>query len=158
MHFIDDVDPIGAPKRREFDVFAKLPDVVHPGIRGAVDLDDVNRVATRYFQATLALAAGFRGRPPSTLLRTPLRPVGSAQGFAPPAIQCLGQNPGGRGLAHPTHSGKEISMGNLLPEDGVPQRLYDVRLPDQLFKCARTKFSGGNLIFHHSSCVTRFIT
>ncbi len=48
-------------------------------------------------------------------------------------------------------------MGHLLLKDGVSQRLDHVRLPNQLFKRARTKFSGGNLVFHHSSRVTRVI-
>ena len=138
VHFVDDIDPVGPPEGRKFDVFAKLPDVVHPGVRGAIDFNDVNRVATRNFETTLALPAGFRGR---TLF----------------AIQRLGQYTGGRSFAHPAHAGKEIGMGHLLPKDGIPQRLNDVRLPDQLFKRARTKFSGGNLVFHHSSCVTRII-
>ena len=131
VDFVDDVDPIGAPERRKFDVFTKFPDVVHAGIRGAVDLDDVNRVAARNFQTTLALPARLRGR---TFF----------------AIQRLGQDTRGRGLAHAAHAGEEIRMGHLLAEDRVPQRLHDVRLPDQLFECARTKFSGGNLVFHHS--------
>lgn len=41
MDFIDDINAVVPPERREFDVLADLPDIIDTGIRGAVDLDHV---------------------------------------------------------------------------------------------------------------------
>ena len=42
VHFVNDADPVHAAKRRELDVFADFPDVIHARIRRAVNLDDVH--------------------------------------------------------------------------------------------------------------------
>ncbi len=47
------------------------------------------------------------------------------------AVQGLGQDSGGRGLAHPAGAGEQIGVADAIGRDGVRQRLGDVLLADQ---------------------------
>ena len=53
------------------------------------------------------------------------------------AIQRLGQDSGGRGLAHAAGAGEEIGMADAIGRDRVRQRLGDVFLADQFVERLR---------------------
>src|SRR5262249_43675562 len=50
------------------------------------------------------------------------------------AVEGLGEDPGGRGLANATGAGEEVSVGDAIALQRVLQRAGDVFLPDQFGK------------------------
>ena len=61
MDFVDDIDPIGAMKRRKFHVLSQFSHIVHPGVRRSVNFDDIDGITTSNFHATGASATGLTG-------------------------------------------------------------------------------------------------
>ncbi len=129
MHFVDNIDSILPPERRELHILTNLADVVHAGVRGPVDLDHIHRRPLRNLLTICAGVAGSAGRP---LL----------------AIEGFGHDPGDRRFTDPARAGKEKRMGDPLRRDRIHQRLYDVRLSDHIVKRPGPVFSRGNLVIH----------
>src|SRR5688572_21283917 len=62
VHFVDDVDFEAAVRRLIANVLDDLADLIDTAVRGAVDFENIDRVALRDLPAVTALAAGRRGR------------------------------------------------------------------------------------------------
>ena len=132
MHFVDDEDleaPLGRPCVGHR---VQLTDVVNPGGRGGVDLQHVEEPPLADADAGLADAARF-GR-------------GAARAIGTDTVQPLGDDPRGRGLAHPAHPGHDESMRDPVRRKGVLQRPHHRLLPDQVGKGGGPVLAGKNLI------------
>jgi len=122
VDFVDDIDSVGTMERRKFDIFPKFPNIVHAGIRGPVNLNHIDGIATGYFHATWAGATGVAGRALFTV-----------EGF--------GQYAGDGGFSDSPHAGEDISMGYPLAVDRIGQRLHDMSLPQDFVEAGRSVFS-----------------
>ena len=131
VDFVDDVDPVRAMKRCEFDVFTQFTDIVHAGVRRSVNLDDIHRVAPGDFNATWA---GSTGMACGTLF----------------TVKGLGQDARDSGFADSPHAGEDIGMGDAFAVDRIGECLHDMGLPQDFLKIGRAVFSCGNLKFHNS--------
>ena len=129
VDLIDDVDLEAVPGRRVAGALAKLANVVHAGIGGGVDFQDVQAVGGGDLGAGDALGARLVGR---SLL--------TVQGF--------GQNPGRGGLSHSPHARKEEGMGDASAPEGVPERPRDRLLSCDLVEGLRTPFPCQNHVAH----------
>ena len=129
MDFIDDIDAVRSSKRSKLHILADFTDVVHARIGGAVDLDDINRVALRDL---LTISAGRARRS-----RWPLF-----------TVERFRENSGDGGLADAARPGKQIGLRNPFRGDRVDQRLHDMRLTDHVVEGPRAVFSGGDLVIH----------
>src|SRR5437016_584392 len=127
------------PERRELDVLAEFPHVIHPGIRGAVNLDDVHGDALGDFQTVGTFPTGGAG---GTTL----------------AVERFGQQARHRRLADPARPGKEKRVRDPLRGDGVHEHLHDMRLADHIVEHARPVFSRRNLVIHGSWRARRRLT
>src|SRR2546427_4448648 len=127
------------PERRELDVLAEFPHVIHPGIRGAVNLDDVHGDALGDFQTVGTCPTGGAG---GTTL----------------AVERFGQQARHRRLADPARPGKEKRVRDPLRGDGVHEHLHDMRLADHIVEHARPVFSRRNLVIHGSWRARRRLT
>lgn len=123
MDFIDDINAVVPPERREFDVLADLPDIIDTGIRGAVDLDHV------YGRALGDLRAVRAG-----VTRAARRALFTVEG--------LGQDPGDRGLPDAACTGKQERVSDAFGRNGVHQRLDDVPLANHIVEGPGAIFSG----------------
>ena len=72
--------------------------------------------------------------------------VGPPFPSGPMHVQCLGNEPRGRGFAHPADPRKQEGMGDSAAGDGVAQSLDHRVLADQLGKGLRTIFAGEDAI------------
>jgi len=113
VHFVNDVDFVAAFTGPEAHLLAQLADVVYAVVAGRVDLDQVEHAPFVDGDAGGALVAG-------ALL------------FGGGAVEGLGQDAGGAGLACATRSGEEIRMRDAVLTQGVAQGLHDMLLPDHL--------------------------
>ena len=132
VHFVDDVDLVAALRRGVADVVAQLAHVVDAVVARAVDLDARRGVAGGDLLAVVADAAGRGGR-------------------ALHAVERLGEDARGRGLADAARPDEEIGVGEAVLLDRVLQRLRDVVLPDQIVKRLRPIFARENLVAHVSN-------
>ena len=136
MHFVDDVDlefPLG---RRVTNVLAQLAHLFDAVVARAVDLEHVETVAAGDFLAAVAHAAGRDGRPVH-------------------AVERLGQDARGRGLADAARADEKIGVGEPILLDRVLERARDVLLADEVVERLRPIFSRENLIAHAPNLVRR---
>jgi hypothetical protein len=87
VHFVDQIDAELSVRRKKADILAQLAHLLDAIVAGPIDLENIEAVAGRDFTARVALAARRLGRPLH-------------------AIQRLGKNARGRGLAHPARTDK----------------------------------------------------
>ncbi len=117
VRLVDDVDLVAAAHRREERLLAQVAGVVHPTVRGGVDLDDVDGAGTAAGQVDAAVAdpagVGHRG---------------------PVAVEGAGQDPGRGGLATAARAREEIGVVDPVVGQGSAQRRRDVVLTDDLGK------------------------
>ena len=92
--FVEDVDLVLALDRGEGDLVADVADVVDAAVAGGVHLDDVEGGAGADGDAAVALAAGVGGR-------------------SLDAVERLGQQLGGRGLARAAGAREKIGVADL---------------------------------------------
>ena len=118
VDFVDDVDLESRPAGPHVDVLPQLADLVDAAVAGPVDLQHVHVVARADALADVALVAGDGRR-------------------ALDAVQGLGQDPGGGGLAHAPGPGEQVGMADAVRGDRVGQCLGDVLLADQLLEGLR---------------------
>ena len=100
---------------RLFIVCPAIASVVDAAVRGRVNLDDVEVLALADRDALLARATGLSGR---TLL----------------AVDHLGQDPGGRGLAGSARSAEQERVGETPLANRAGERPHDVVLPEDLVR------------------------
>ena len=110
-------------------VLDDLADLVDAPVRGAVDLVDVEGASLVDLRATGTLVAR-RGR-------------GSVE-----AIQGLGQDARGAGLAHAADPGEQVAMGDAAALDSVGEHTGDVLLPHHVRKALGTPLTGQDEIRH----------
>ena len=118
VDFVDDVDLVA---RRDRGIAHRLDDLAHvvdPGVARGVHLDDVDMAPLGDRDARLAH--------PARVDRRPALPVGAD------AVERLGDQPRGRGLADPAHPGQQEGMRDPPAGDGIAQRGDHRVLPDQL--------------------------
>ncbi len=118
---VDDVDLETARHRRVEGALAQVPRVVHPPVRGRVNLDHVDAAGPgrRQGDAGSADPAGVRSR----------------AGFA---VQRAGQDPGAGGLAAAARTAEQIGMMHPAAAQRLPQRFCDVILAFDLGESGRT--------------------
>jgi hypothetical protein len=95
MHFVDDIDFKLALRRRELYVLPQCPYLVYAAVRSAVNLDNIKAAPLTYLQTRGTSLAGFYSRAVFT-------------------VKGLSENTGGRGLAYPSGTGKDIGMGETV--------------------------------------------
>jgi hypothetical protein len=127
VDFVDNIDLVARRHRRVADLFDDLAHVVHAGIGGRVHLDHVDMAALGNRSAGFAHAARVDGRP-----ALPVRPD---------AVQRLGDQPRGRGLADPAHARHQEGMRQPVTRDGIGKGAHHRFLPDQLGKGLRPVFA-----------------
>ena len=110
---VEDVDLPSQVRRGVVDPVAELPDVRDAAVARGVDLDEVHRPALADRDARLA-------------------PVARVAVLEVRAVDGLGEDPGERRLARPARADEEDRVGDPAGADGVPQRLDDGGLPDDL--------------------------
>ena len=144
MHFVDDVDLEARAGRPVVDRIDDLADVADPGARGCVHLHHVDVAAFGDGDAGFANAARFGG--------------GAAFAVGADAVQALGDDPGGGGLAHPADAGHHEGMRDPVGRKGVLQGADHRLLPDQVGKGLRAVLAGKDLVgflVGHGTPVTR---
>ena len=111
VHFIDDEDLVPVAGRFVADFVPQFPDLIDAPVGSRIDLQHVHAVSRSNLLAGHALPAG--------LARITLV-----------AIQRLGQDPGCRRLTAASGTGKQESVSDTPPLEGVQQGAGNVILPD----------------------------
>lgn len=107
--------------------FAQVTDLIDAVVGGTVDLDHVEVGAG---------GDGLAGRIGG--IEVGLRAAGAVEG--------LGENARGRGLAGAARPDEEVGMRDAAAGDGVAQGADDVILADDVVKGLRTPFAGDDLV------------
>src|SRR5699024_2657932 len=117
MRFIDNIDLVSTARRREKCALTQISCIVDATVCCRVYLDDVNtsRAIAREIAATLTGSARFGRRPLFT-------------------VQCPGQDAGTCGFSASSRTGKQVRMMHSVGVEGMPKRLGDVILADNLGK------------------------
>jgi len=129
VDLVDDVDLEAALDRGEADIVAQVAHLLDPVVRGAVDLQHVERAALGDLAADLGLG-----------VEVDLRPVGR--------VERLGDDAGGRGLAGAARADQEVGLGDAPHRDRVGQRPGDVLLADHLGERLGPILAGEDLVGH----------
>ncbi len=132
VDFVDDVDLVARADRGVAHRLDDLAHVVDAGVAGGVHLDHVDVAAFGDGDARLAHAARID--------RRPALPVG------PDAVERLGDQPRGRGLADPAHAGHQEGMRQPLALDRVGERAHHRLLADQLGEGLRAVLAGEHAV------------
>ena len=120
VRFVDDVHLVARGYGSIAHCLGNLADVVDAGMAGGVHLDHVDMSPFGNRDARLAHTAWCDGR--------------AALPVRADAVQRLGDQPRGRGLANPAHPGHQERMRQPLAPDRIAQRLHHGILTDQLGK------------------------
>ena len=129
VHFVDDVDLVAAFRRRILDLVADRAHVIHTIVRRAVYLQHIQRVPCRNLTAILAFAARL------SILEIQ-------------AVERLGEDAGGGGLANPARTHEQVRMTNPVCLDGVLQGPGNMLLPHDFGESLRAPFASKHLICH----------
>ena len=105
------------------DVAAQLADLIDAAVAGAVDLDDVDVFAGGDHLAVDALVAGLGGRPAD-------------------AVERLGEDASGGGLADAAGAGEQVGVGDAIGLEGVDQRPGHRLLADEVAEALRAVTAG----------------
>ena len=127
MNFVDDIDLVARRNRRITNCLDDFANIVNARMAGRVHLDHVDMPALGNRHTGLTHSARVDRRP-----ALPVRAD---------TIERLGDQPRGRGFAHPAHPGHQEGMRQPLAPDGVGQRLHHRILADQLAKRLRPIFA-----------------
>ena len=127
VHFVDDVGLVVAPRRPDGDVLPQLPHLVDAAVTGGVDLHHVDILPGSDRHAAFTDVAGF---------------AADAAG----ALERLGVDAGGAGLAHAACAGEEIGVADPARLDRPRQATGDVFLAHQFVEPLRTVAAGHHLI------------
>ena len=130
VHLVNDEDLVTGAARQVADVLAQLADIIDAGVGGAIDLDYVKPLTGSDLLTGGALVAGLSG-----------------EAFF--AVEGLGQDPGGRGLADPAGAGKQEGVMDAAGADGVRQGLADMLLANQVSEVLWAPFAGEYQIGHN---------
>ncbi len=129
VHLVDQVHLEATARGRVLRVLDHLAHVVHTGIAGGVDLQQIDKAALVHRRAHRARAARV-GRLPAL------------------AIQRLGEDACDGGLADATGAGKQVGVMHAPTVERVGERAHHVLLPDQFGELARSPLACEYLIRH----------
>ncbi len=129
VHLIDQVHLEAAARRCVLRVLDHFAHVVHAGVAGRIDFQQVDKAAFIHRRAHRALAARVSRLP--TL-----------------AIQRLGEDARDRGLADAAGAGEQVGMMHAPGIERIGERAHDMLLPDQLGELAWAPLAGEYLIGH----------
>ena len=130
VDLVDDVDLVAPAGGREAHAADDLlADVVHARARCGVELVDVGVAPLGDLDAVLARAVGLAG---GALL----------------AVERLGEQARGRGLAGAARTGEQVRVGDRPVGDGVAQRALDVLLADDVVEGLRAVLPVQGLMRH----------
>ncbi len=132
VNFVDDVDFVARADRGITHCVDDLANVLDAGVRRRIHLDHVDVPALGDRAARFADVAGGDRR--------------TALPVRPDAVQGLGDEPRGRGLADPANPGEQEGMGNAPALDGVGERRHHRILADQLGEGLRPVLAGEHTI------------
>ena len=118
LGLVDDVDLLSALHRRGGRLLAELACILHTAVRRRVDLHHVEVCAVTDGHALIATAARLRGRPGR-------------------AVDHLGQDPSGRGLAGSAGATEQEGVVETAVADGAGERTHDVILAEDLGRSLR---------------------
>ncbi len=104
VHLVDDEDAVTPHLRRDVHLVCEVAYVVHAVVGGGVELDDVERGASFYVAACLALAAC----------------LAICRGVK--AVDGLGEDTRARSLAHPARPAEQVRLRQAPRADGILQR------------------------------------
>ena len=123
MHFVDDVDFEAALIGREIDLVAQIANVIHAGIGGGIDFDQIEETAVIDRLADSAFVA------------RPFRQIfmQTVDRFGQQARRCR--------LARAARAAKQVGMPNAPGSNAVLQGSRDMLLPNNFIKAGRTPFA-----------------
>ena len=127
VNFVDDVDLVARGDRGVAHGLDDLAHVVDAGMAGGIHLDHVDMAPLGDGAARFANAARVDRR--------------SALPVRADAVQRLGDQPRGGGLAHPAHAGHQKGVGQPVALDRIRQRLDHRVLTDQRIEALRAIFA-----------------
>src|SRR5271170_2265524 len=131
MDFVNDIDFELRIGGRVFTGFAEFADLFDAVVACAVNLQNVERTAFGYFDATRVVVV-------ETHLRSAV------------AIQAFGKDTGDGCFASSARSAKKIGVGDAFLRDGIGERLRDVFLTDNVGETLRAILSRYDLITHEN--------
>ena len=129
VRLVEDVDLAAQLAGRVRQAFAEVADGIDAAVAGGVDLDQVERRALTDRDARRAAVAGV------AVLEVR-------------AVDGLGQDPGERRLARAARPDEEDGVADPVRADGVPERLDDRFLADDLPECLGTPAPVERLVRH----------
>ena len=129
VHLVDDEDLVSRLERDVSRLVAEITNVIHAGVRGRINLDDVDLAPGIEGDASLAGAAGLSSR---TRL----------------AVEGLGEQAGRGGLARTPRSGEEVGVADPLLFDGAPEGPGDALLTCDLSEGLRAILPGEDEVGH----------
>ena len=139
MYFVNDVDLVPRFVRGVINPFSEVADIIHAGVAGGVNFNDVQSSAFGDCLTPFAGVAGF------------------ALAFSGETVDCLGENAAGAGLAGTAWTTEKVGMRNMVATQGVLQRLGCLFLADHLGQGLRTppaiKNLGSHFIYYNLSMV-----
>ena len=129
-----DVVNLELPARRgEADGLAEVADLFDAVVRGTVDFQHVERAAFGDLDADVLVG-----------VEVGLRAAG--------AVERLGKDAGGGGLAGAARADEEIGVGQALLGDGIAKGPHDVVLSEDVVEGFGSVFAGEDLITHGGEC------
>ena len=135
MHLVDDEDLEAVADRPQAEAADDhLTDLVHLGVGGGVDLEDVDVAALGDFDAGIADPARVHRRTVD-------------------AVERLGEDAGGGRLADATGAGEDECLADAAAGDGVAQRVDHATLADHLVEPLRAPLASEDLIGHGTGTV-----
>ena len=132
VHFVDDVDLVAGRDGAVAHAFDQFAHVVDAGARGRVHLDDIDVAVLGDGLAVVADAARIDRR--------------AALAVGADAVECPGDDAGGRGLADAAHARKHEGVGDAAGGDGVAQGAHHCFLADQGGEIGGSVFTGKDAV------------
>ena len=117
VHFVDNVDLVARGDRRIAHRLDNLADIIDAGMAGGIHFDDIDKAAGCDTPARFAHTAGIDGRAALPVFAN--------------AVERLGYQTRGGGLADPAHAGHQKGVGQPVTLDRIAQSLDHRILSDQ---------------------------
>ncbi len=136
MHLVDEVHLVATASRRVLRVFNQVSDIIHAGMRGRVQFNQVDETPDRDILTGAAFAARGRCDP----------------GFA---VETARQNARNGGFADAAGPGKQIRVMQPVVVQGMHQCFADMLLPHHFVEGGRTEFAVENFMSHCVHCTGR---
>jgi len=127
VHLVEDDDLVTVPGGAVAEALGELADLLDLGVGRRVDLEDVHVRAGGDLTTGVAFVAGIGRRPAF-------------------AVQRLGEDPGGAGLADAADAREEVGLGDPILRQGVAQRGGDRFLSHQTREVLGAGLAGQGLV------------